>query len=150
MGISWRLSLASLILRLSVGGMLLLHGIQKIRGGAVALQGIKDTVTAANLPEVLAYGVYVGEVAAPILLILGLFVPVAGLLIAINMALAVYLAHQEQITQLNPESGSWAIELQMLYLAGGLACAILGAGKYSLWYPMSRSLRERRAIKPVT
>ncbi len=145
MFITWRASLASLVLRLAIGGILLVHGIHKLQGG---IDGITEMVKKAGMPEQLAYGVYVGEIVAPILLIVGLFVPLAGLLVAGNMAMAIYLAHQADLTKIN-EYGGWAVELPMLFLAGGLACAILGAGKYSFWYPISRTLTKRRGTRRV-
>jgi putative oxidoreductase len=145
--ISWRSSLASLILRLAVGGMLLLHGIAKLKGGIGPIEGM---LTNAGMPEQLAWGVYLGEIVAPILLILGFLVPLAGLIVVGNMAFAIFLAHQADLTRLSEPGGGWAVELQMLYLVGGLACAILGAGKYSLWYPLSRSFTRRRVdVDPV-
>lgn len=61
--------LGILILRLSVGILMLLHGIAKLSHGA---EGIEQMLAASGLPSFIAYGVYVGEVIAPLLIILGL------------------------------------------------------------------------------
>lgn len=117
------------ILRVVVGGIVLLHGIAKLKGGIDPITGM---VEAQGLPGVLAYGVYVGEVVAPILMILGYFARVGGLLVAINMLVAVFLAHRADLFALNPQSGGWAIETQALMLFGAIAVMLLGPGKPSL------------------
>jgi len=117
-----------LILRLTVGILLLMHGLFKLTNG---IGGIAGMVSAHGWPAFFAYGVYVGEVIAPILLILGLFTRVGALLVVVNMVAAILLAHTGQLGQIT-ESGGWRLELQGLYLFGALAIALLGAGRYSL------------------
>lgn len=121
--------LGKLILRLSIGILILLHGIAKITGG---IGGIIGMVEAAGLPGYLAYMVYVGEVLAPLLLIIGLFTRPAALIIFINMLVALYLVHMKEIVALNEKTGGWAIETQALFLFGALAIAFLGAGRLSV------------------
>jgi putative oxidoreductase len=117
-----------LVLRLSLGALILLHGISKIRGGPGF---ILDVVEKAGLPDPFGYLVYVGEVLAPILVIIGLWTRVAALVIAINMVVAILLVHTGQLLQLSPEGG-WALELQGLFLTVPIAIALLGAGRYSV------------------
>lgn len=124
---SWDLGI--LIVRLAVGGMMLLHGIGKIRGG---VSGIADMLAARGLPEIMAYGAYVGEVLAPALIIVGFWTRPAALLLIVNMITAIALAHSADILKLDPQSGGWAIELQMFYLLGALALVCTGAGRFSL------------------
>ena len=119
---------AKLVLRLTVGLLILLHGISKIQGGPGF---ILDIVEKAGLPDPFGYLVYVGEVLAPILVIVGLWTRVAAVVIAINMIVAVLLVHTGQLLELSPEGG-WALELQGLYLAVPIAIALLGAGRYSV------------------
>ncbi|MEW5919003.1 MAG: DoxX family protein, partial [Gemmatimonadota bacterium] len=57
-----------LFLRLSVAGLLLLHGIFKVKNGVAWMAG---PLGAVGLPAFVAYGVYVAEVVAPIFAILG-------------------------------------------------------------------------------
>jgi putative oxidoreductase len=123
-----REDLGRLILRLAVGGLLLLHGIAKITHGIGFLYPMLE---AKGLPSVIAYGVYVGEVLAPLLVILGILTRVGGILIFINMAMAIFLAGMGQLGELN-QVGGWAVELPVLYMLGGLAIFFLGAGKYSI------------------
>lgn len=121
--------LGKLLLRLAIGGMMLLHGIAKIKGG---VGGISGLLTAKGLPGFLAYGAYLGEVVAPILIIIGWFTRPAAVVLIFTMAMAIGLAHPGDILKLDDKSGAWAIELPMLYLLGGLALVFFGAGKYSV------------------
>jgi putative oxidoreductase len=75
--------------------------------------------------------VYVGEVLAPVLLIIGVYTRAAGLLVVVNMLVAIALAHSAHIFELG-QSGGWRLELQGFYLFGGLAIVLLGAGGYAL------------------
>lgn len=120
--------LGKLVLRLALGIMMLLHGISKLTNG---ISGIEGMVVNAGFPAVFAYLVYVGEVLAPILLIIGYLTRPAALIMAINMIVAVYLAHMSQLFQLS-KTGGWAIELQGFFFFTALAVALLGAGRYSV------------------
>lgn len=114
-----------LVLRVVLGVVILLHGIAKLKGG---IDGITGMVVAHGLPAVLAYGVYVGEVLAPLMLILGFYARVGGVLIVINMLIALFLVHRADLLALGPQGG-WAIELQVMLLGSAIAVALLGPGK---------------------
>ena len=117
-----------LLLRAVLALMLLFHGLSKLAGGIGFITGMLE---AAGLPAVFGYGVYVGEVVAPLLMLVGLFTRAAALVVAVNMIVAVLLAHTGQFFTLN-ETGGWALELQGMYFGAALAVALLGAGRYSL------------------
>jgi putative oxidoreductase len=117
-----------LVLRLTLGVLLLFHGTHKVLDG---IQPIRDMVMAHGLPGLLAYGVYLGEVVGPILVIFGLFARVGGLLIVANMIVAVALAGTGSLFALDNQGG-YALELEAFYLFGGLAVALLGAGRFGL------------------
>jgi len=119
-----------LILRLSVGGLLLFHGLAKIMHPG-SLDFIGGMLTSNGLPALLAYGVYAGEVVAPLMVIVGYQARIGGLLIVINMLLAIFLAHSGDFFSLS-EHGGWAIELQVFYLLSALAVVFLGSGKLAL------------------
>ena len=123
-----------LVLRLTIGILLLLHGIAKLLGGIEPITGM---VTSAGLPAAFSYLVFVGEVLAPLGLILGVFTRISALIVVANMLFAVGLAHMPELTQLG-DSGGWAIELQALFLFGALAIMLLGPGRFSLQSPRSR------------
>lgn len=120
--------IGKLILRLSVGILLLMHGLFKLMHG---IAGISALIQANGWPVWIAYGVFVGEIIAPALLILGLVTRASAVVIVLNMLIAVYLAHSHQLFHLT-KSGGWLLELQGLYLFGALAIAFLGAGRFSI------------------
>jgi putative oxidoreductase len=120
--------LGKLILRASLGVLMLMHGISKLFGG---IEGIVARVQDAGLPGVFAYGVYVGEVIAPLLMIAGFWTRPAAAVFAFNMVVAVALAHPGEILMIRG-SGAWGIELQALFFFGAVAVALLGAGRYSV------------------
>lgn len=120
--------LGRLVLRASLGLLILLHGIAKVLGGPAFILGL---VQKAGLPPALGYLVYLGEVVAPILLILGLWTRAAALIVAGNMAVAVLLVHTRELFSLS-KTGGWAIELQAIYFFAAIAVALLGAGRLSL------------------
>ena len=120
--------IGKLVLRVTLGVLILLHGIAKISTGIAPILGM---VAKAGLPEAFGYLVYVGEVLAPILVIVGLWTRPAALVIAINMVVAVALAHADQIFTLT-KNGGWALELQGMFLFAALAVALLGAGRLSV------------------
>lgn len=117
-----------LILRLAVGILILLHGISKLSSG---VGGIAGMLTSHGLPAAVAYLVYIGEVIAPVLLIVGVFTRPAALVVAINMLFALFLAHMSQLFTLG-KTGGWALELQGMFLFGTIAVAFLGAGRFSV------------------
>jgi len=116
-----------LLLRLSLGLMILLHGIAKLMNGPA---GVIASVEKVGLPPAFGYLVYVGEVLAPLLVIVGFWTRPAAAVIAINMVFAVYLVHLGQLVQLTKQGG-WALELQGMYFFTAVAIALLGAGRYS-------------------
>lgn len=115
-----------LILRVALGVIILLHGIAKLKGGIDPITGM---VTAQGLPAFLAYGVYVGEVLAPLMLILGFYARIGGALVAVNMLAALFLAHRADLFALNPQTGGWAIEVQALMLFAAIAVMLIGPGQ---------------------
>lgn len=120
--------IAKLLLRLTVGILILFHGLEKIING---ISGVKYLVVNAGLPEFLAYGVYVGEVVIPILILLGVYARIASLLLAFNMLCAIFLAYGNSLFELN-KHGAPVIELPLVYLIMSLLIYMLGSGKYSV------------------
>src|SRR5690606_29832353 len=97
--------LGKLILRLTIGVLLLLHGVAKLRNGISPIEGM---VAARGIPAFFAWAVYIGEVVAPLFLILGLYARLGGLLVVANMLVAIALAHMGHLTQLGG-SGGWRL-----------------------------------------
>src|SRR5690242_15389302 len=117
-----------LVLRLTLGVLLLLHGAHKILTGIAPIQAM---IAAHHLPDFIGYFVYAGEVLAPLLIILGILTRIGGALIVINMIVAIALVGTSNLFTLNG-AGGYALELEALYLFGGLAVALLGAGRIAL------------------
>jgi putative oxidoreductase len=136
--------LGKLLLRLAVGGLMLLHGLAKLKG----ISGISDLLKANGLPDWIAYGVYVGELLAPVLVLVGFWTRPAALIIALDMAFALWLVHRNQFMDLNPQTGGWAVELPMFYLVTALSLCFLGAGRISVSGIIKRSMAEEPA-KPA-
>lgn len=130
----FKIDAALLVARIGFGGLMLFHGIAKISSG---IDGIKQMLVGKGLPEMLAYGVYVGEVVVPVLLILGIATRPAAAIFVINMIFAIGLAHADGIFAINA-TGGWAIEFPMLYVIGGLVLFLAGSGRFSLPCPLAR------------
>ena len=120
--------IGKLILRFSIAALMLFHGFSKLFNG---IDGIKFLVTNAGLPEFVAYGVYMGEVVFPILIILGLFTRISSLFFDLTMVFAIFLAHSSELFVLE-ETGGLLIELPLIYLLASISIMFIGAGKYSL------------------
>ncbi|HEX7054884.1 MAG TPA: DoxX family protein [Burkholderiales bacterium] len=120
--------LGKLLLRLVLGMLILLHGVAKVMSGPEFVVGL---VEKTGLPGELGYLVYVGEVIAPLLIIMGLWTRLAALVIAVNMAVAVFLVHMPELFTFS-RSGGWALELQGMFFFTALAIALLGPGRYAV------------------
>ena len=120
--------LGKLLIRLPVAGLMIFHGIHKLKNG---LGFIEKSLVDAGLPAYMSYGVFVGEIVAPLLIILGVFARPAALIEAFVMVAAIYLVHTGDLLSLTKHGGH-ALELQFLYLFGSLAIVFLGSGRYSL------------------
>ncbi len=117
-----------LVLRLALGILILLHGISKVSSG---IGFITSMLAAHDLPRILGYLVYVGEIVAPVLIIVGLYTRPAAWIVVIDMLVALWLVHMKDLGAMG-RSGGWALELQGMYLSGALAVAFLGAGRFSV------------------
>jgi putative oxidoreductase len=122
-------STGKLILRITLGFLILLHGIGKLMHGIDWLDG---ALTAAGLPTFFKYGVYVGEIVAPLLVIAGYYSRVGAWLIAVNMLFALGLVHGAELFVIDPQSGGMALEKQYLYFFGAIALALIGPGRYAV------------------
>ena len=117
-----------LVLRVAVGVLVLLHGIFKLQNGVGFISGMLEK---AGLPGALGYLVFVGEILAPVLMIVGLGARAGAAIVVVNMLVALGLVHMADLMALNKQGG-WALELQGLYLFGALSVVLLGAGRYSI------------------
>jgi putative oxidoreductase len=101
---------------------MLFHGVSKL------IHGISFLVE--NMGA-FGYAVYIGEVLAPIAILLGFRTRIAAVLLAITCVVAVATAHSQEVFTIS-DHGGYALELLMLYLFGALALFFTGAGKYAV------------------
>lgn len=120
--------IGKLLLRITIAGLMLFHGIAKLKSG---VGGIESMLDGAGLPTALAYGVYIGEVLVPILMLLGVLTRLSSIVFAFNMLVAVLLGHGSELLSLN-KYGGWAIELPLLYLMGAFVIALIGPGRFAI------------------
>ncbi len=117
-----------LILRVTIGGLLLFHGVSKLIHGVAWMQG---PLAAFHFPTFIAYGVYVGEIVAPILIILGIWTRPAALVVVFDLFMAVLLVSHSRMLMVSP-GGGWGIELDAFFFLAALSLFLLGAGRYSV------------------
>jgi putative oxidoreductase len=117
-----------LVLRLTLGILVLLHGVAKIKSG---IGFLTPMVTGLGLPPWFAYGVYLGEVLGPIMVILGLFGRTGAFLIFANMLFAVVLVHRPELLTMGKQGG-YALELQAMFLFTALALVFMNPGRYAM------------------
>lgn len=119
--------IAKLLLRLSLGGLMMFHGIHKLIHG---IGGIKAMTVSAGLPEFFAYGVYVGELVAPLFIILGLYARVAAAVLGLNMIVAIGLAFGFSLGL--DKHGGLLIELPLMFLIMSILVILLGSGRFAV------------------
>lgn len=117
-----------LLIRIAIGVLLPFHGIAKLIKGIDWIDGL---LAGISLPAFIKYGVFIGEIIAPILLLIGFRTRIAAMFVCFNMFMAVLLAHRSQIFMIKP-SGAYSIELDLLYFLGALALVFMGGGKFSV------------------
>jgi putative oxidoreductase len=122
-------STGKLILRVTLGFLILLHGIGKLMHG---LDWIDGALTAAGLPTFFKYGVYVGEIVAPLLVIAGYYARIGAWLIAVNMLFAFGLAFGGELFAIDAQTGGLALEKEYVYLFSAIALALIGPGRYAV------------------
>jgi putative oxidoreductase len=119
--------IAKLLLRVSLGVLILFHGVHKLIYG---VSGVEAMLSNVGLPQLLAYGVYVGELIAPIFIILGLYARIASLILAFNMLVAIYLAYGFSYSL--SRFGGLSYETPLLFFMMALLVFLFGSGRYSV------------------
>ncbi|GLB48629.1 GntR family transcriptional regulator [Neptunitalea sp. Y10] len=118
------LDVGLLVLRVVISVLMLLHGLGKLNGG---LEFVKGMLVDKGMPGFIAYGAIVGEILAPIAILIGFRTRIAALIYAINCVVAILMVHSAMVFSLS-ETGGWAIELLGLYLFGAVTLYFTGAG----------------------
>ena len=124
-----REDLGKLLLRVTLAVIVLFHGIFKLTHGVAWME---QPLAAFGLPGFLAYGTYVAEVVAPLLIAVGYRARLAALVIGFDMLMAIVLVLRTRIFSTNERSGAWGIEVEAMILLVSLAVFCLGSGRYRL------------------
>lgn len=126
------LEVGLLLLRLTVGSIILAHGAQKLFGwfGGSGIQGTTKMMERLHLnpPRPWAYVSALNEVVGGLLVAVGLLMPLGPIMIVANMLVAMVTVHGV--------NGFWntqgGYEYNVVLGAAALALALTGAGYYSL------------------
>ena len=122
--------LGKLVLRFTLGAILLFHGIYKVRHGVA---WIEQPLATLGLPGFMAYGTYVAEVLGPLLLFLGYKARLAALVIVLDMAMAMVLVLRPALFTIKERSGGgWAVELEAFIFLSAFTVFLVGSGRYRL------------------
>ncbi|MBZ5752514.1 DoxX family protein [Metabacillus rhizolycopersici] len=121
-----------LLIRLVIGLLFIGHGTQKLFGwfGGYGLKGTGDWMDSLGLKPGMTMALLAGltELIGGILLVLGLLTPLAGLMIAATMVMAIVKVHGP--------NGLWSTqngyEYNLTLLAVAIGIALIGPGQYAL------------------
>jgi len=115
-------SFGLLILRIGIGGLMLVHGVGKIQGFSAMAESFPDPLGMGNqLSLIMAIN---AEVGCSILLIFGLFSRVASIPLAFTMVVALFVVHG---------ADPWKVkELAALYLLVYVSLIFTGPGLFSI------------------
>jgi len=120
--------IARLILRIGFGLLLISHGIHKLLYG---IGFVQERLHAHGLPGWIGYGVFIGEIIAPMMIVIGLYSRVAALIVVFNMLTAIALTTGFFPIHL-ASSGAPMFELPLLYLLAAVVLFLAGPGKYGV------------------
>lgn len=126
------LDIGLLIIRLVIGALFIGHGAQKLFGwfGGYGLKGTGGWFESIGMKPGVTMALFAGlaELIGGILFALGLLTPLAGIMIAGTMLMAIVKVHAP--------NGLWATsngyEYNLTLLAVAIGIALIGAGQYSL------------------
>jgi putative oxidoreductase len=119
-------NLGKLFLRIAVAVILFFHGWYKLTHGIGWIQGM---LGAAGF---LAYGTYLAELIAPVMIIVGFRTRLAALFIVIDMIFAFILVLSGAILSVKQMGGGWSVEIEVMLLLCSVALLFSGAGKYAV------------------
>ena len=124
--------LALLILRVVLGIIMMYHGWPKLTNLGGTIEGFSGMgIPAPPLAAVLSM---VAEFFGGLLLLVGVFTDIAGLMIAIDMLGAITFVHAKNGFAVNEGGVEWPLAL----LAMALAIALAGPGRYAAGRPATR------------
>ncbi len=123
--------LSYLVIRLTAGGMLLVHGISKLMNITVATFAANSLARRGIEPSLpLAYVVFFLETVGAVCIMLGLFTRVFAAAIGIQFLVITFVAHWPQGFGWSNPRGGW--EYPLFWGLIILAIGLRGGGPYSL------------------
>ena len=123
--------LAPLALRLGVGLVFVVHGLQKLTGGPSGFAGML-TGLGVGAPELFAWLVTIAELVGGALVLVGLLTRLATLPLIATMIGAIVLVKADVGIIASADSPMPGAELDIALLAGLLALLLLGPGRISV------------------
>ncbi|TNE27838.1 MAG: DoxX family protein [Bacteroidetes bacterium] len=121
-------NIAVFLTRITVAFPMLFYGISKIVNG---FDWIASSLANMGFPSVFAYGVLVGEIVAPLAMLIGFRTRIASLIFSFNTLVAFFVARTGDLFVLNPHGG-WSLDLLFMFMMGGVILALTGAGKWAV------------------
>jgi putative oxidoreductase len=116
------ISFALLVVRLSVGGLMIPHGVKKLMSFAAKSSTFSDPFGIGH-PTSMALVIF-AELFCAVFIVMGLMTRLAAIPLIIAMSVAVFKAHNGDVFG--------EAELATLYLMGFVALLFAGPGKYSM------------------
>ena len=125
------LDLATLILRLALGVIMVSHGIPKIQKREVLGKKWNDHY---GVPKATIWLTGILQIVGGLALLVGLFTSLTSLVLTLDMLAALFICifnshHREPFNSVTPEKG-WDVNL--LLVASLIAVLLMGGGKWSL------------------
>lgn len=125
-----QVDVAMLIFRVSLGILMFLHGIPKLRGHKGTAGYFKSI--GIPFPEFSAWMSFIVETLGSIMVILGLFTQVFAFLVFANMIVATWASIFKDKLTIIIDNGKSGWEMPALYLFGFLIIFLIGPGSVSL------------------
>jgi putative oxidoreductase len=144
---------AALPLRLIVGYGYMAHGYAKIIKHPEAFAGILHALN-VPAPHLMAWATIVIELAGGLAILLGAFVPLVSIPMAVVLAVATFTVHLQfgftsiklmAVTAAGPQFGPPGYETDLLYLACLAALVVGGAGPFAVDGLIAKRLRAQHA-----
>ena len=127
---AWTRDISWLVIRLTVGGVLLVHGIEKVTGigitnfaAGLAKRGIEPSL-------LFAYVVFFNETVGAVCLAAGFLTRIVGPMIAIEFILITFVAHFPNGFAFSSPHGGW--EYPLLWGLVIFAVSLRGGGPWSI------------------
>lgn len=119
--------IAMLLIRLGLGVSIFMHGLNKIFNG---LSFVRSVVLKLGLPEFVSYGVYLSEIIAPIMLMIGFYSRLGAFVIICSSIFIIYATYPNPLALTS--HGGFSAEILYLYIFSSFCIVFNGSGKYAL------------------